>query len=352
MRRMNSEEHLNIVTPILTMVVMLIFILGCGAPEPPLPSAPIPAPSVAITSPSATPAPPVESPTSVSPAATVSPTSAVSTPAVSAPSDGRAITVSVAPVSHGLPDYDRGDWRHWNDDDRDCQDARQETLIAESLSAVSYRNADRCRVESGDWFGVYTGESFTDPGDLDVDHMVPLANAHDSGGWAWSRERKANYANDLLYDNHLIAVKASANRQKGRKGPEEWRPSRREYWCQYAIDWATIKHDWELTATQREADALGEMLATCEEPTSLEIVSGAATSPPAPPVSAATPTPISAPPSGELPYDPDGPDRNCGDFETWDDAQAFFLAAGGPNDDPHRLDGDGDGVACNSLRRN
>ena len=352
--RVNSQEYRNIVTPILTMVVILLFVLGCGATEPPLPSASVPVPSVPTTSPSATPAPPAESPTSVSPAATVPPTSAASTPAVPAPSDGRTITASIAPVSHDLPDYDRDDWRHWNDDDRDCQDARQETLIAESRSAVSYRNADRCRVESGEWFGVYTGESFTDPGDLDVDHMVPLANAHDSGGWAWSRERKADYANDLLYDNHLITVKASANRQKGRKGPEEWRPSRREYWCQYAIDWATIKQNWGLTATQREADALGEMLATCIEPTSLVIVSGtgAATSPSAPPASTATPIPPSVPSSSELLYDPDGPDRNCGDFDTWDDAQAFFLAAGGPNDDPHRLDGDGDGVACNSLRRN
>ena len=82
------------------------------------------------------------------------------------------------------------------------------------------------RVESGDWFGAYTGESFTDPGDLDVDHMVPLENAHRSGGWAWSKERKAEYANDLSYANHLIAVQASANRRKGSKGPEEWKPPR------------------------------------------------------------------------------------------------------------------------------
>ncbi|QST01796.1 thermonuclease family protein [Pontibacillus sp. ALD_SL1] len=51
-----------------------------------------------------------------------------------------------------------------------------------------------------------------------------------------------------------------------------------------------------------------------------------------------------------LPYDPNGPDRDCGDFDSHETAQAFFEAAGGPERDPHRLDGsDGDGLACESL---
>lgn len=52
------------------------------------------------------------------------------------------------------------------------------------------------------------------------------------------------------------------------------------------------------------------------------------------------------------PYDPDGPDRDCGDFNSQREAQAFFRAAGGPERDPHRLDGDNDGVACESLLPN
>lgn len=50
-----------------------------------------------------------------------------------------------------------------------------------------------------------------------------------------------------------------------------------------------------------------------------------------------------------LQYDPAGPDRDCGDFETQAEAQAFYEAAGGPSSDPHRLDGNSDGVACESL---
>ena len=96
-----------------------------------------------------------------------------------------------------VPEYDRGEWRHWLDEDDDCQDARQETLIAEADGPLTYETDDNCRVETGRWVDPYTLAVFEDPSDLDVDHVVPLANAHRSGGWAWTRERKADYANDL-----------------------------------------------------------------------------------------------------------------------------------------------------------
>lgn len=67
---------------------------------------------------------------------------------------------------------------------------------------------------------------------------------------------------------------------------------------------------------------------------------------PAPKKSTKAPAPT---PAAQLPYDPQGPDRDCGAFKTQAQAQQFFLAAGGPARDPHRLDGDGDGVACESL---
>ncbi len=322
------------------LLALTALAMGCGVSEPPLPSAPIAVPDAAATVSAVATRIPATIPISA-PTATVTPSG----------NDGIKLTIGVSSATRDIPEYDRGDWRHWTDADRDCQDARQEALIAESESAVVYEPGDKCRVESGDWFGVYTGESFTDPGDLDVDHMVPLANAHRSGAWAWSKERKAEYANDLSYANHLIAVQASANRQKGSKGPEDWRPPRRGYWCQYATDWVTIKHSWGLTATQHEVDALREMFDVCADPPTLAVTQseGASSLPPAP--IAATPTPI-PPPDGELRYDPDGPDRDCGDFDTWGEAQAFYIAAGGPDTDSHRLDGDGDGIACASLRGN
>lgn len=177
-----------------------------------------------------------------------------------------------------IPDYDRGEWRHWLDEDGDCQDARQETLIAEADGPLTYETEEQCRVESGRWVDPYTLGVFEDPSDLDVDHVVPLANAHRSGGWAWSRDRKAAYANDLDFEDHLAAVDPSANRSKGSRGPEDWRPPNQDHWCDYAMDWLKIKDKWGLTATDREWIALREMLDTCEEEVHVDIISRAVSS--------------------------------------------------------------------------
>ena len=187
--------------------------------------------------------------------------------------DAVTLPLRIDRESREIPDYDRGEWKHWLDEDGDCQDARQETLIAEADGALAYETEEQCRVESGRWVDPYTLEVFEDPGDLDVDHVVPLANAHRSGGWAWSRERKVAYANDLDFDGHLAAVDRSANRSKGSMGPEDWRPPNQGHWCDYAMDWLKIKDKWELTATDREWIALREMLDTCEEEVHVDIIS-------------------------------------------------------------------------------
>ena len=245
------------------------------------------------------------------------------------------LTIAVAPVRSDIPKYNRGEWSHWADEDGDCQDARQEALIAESETPVTYTNEDKCRVETGSWAGPYTGEVFTDPGSLDIDHMVPLANGHRSGGWAWSEVKKREYANDLSYEGHLIAAKASANRAKGSKGPEDWKPPDRAYWCRYAIDWISIKNAWELTATEPEAAALVEMLDTCEPSRSLAVVRVESSQPDA--------TPTSAPASGKV-Y------ASCAEAEEASESRVRGSKGNGRGfaaaTVPSARDGDGDGVVC------
>ena len=119
--------------------------------------------------------------------------------------------------------YAREDWPHWRDEDGDCLDTRDEVLAAESLERVRL-SPGGCSVVAGRWQGDYTGETVTDPGALDVDHLVPLQEAHDSGGWNWDRGRRAAYANDFSDPRTLIAVTAGANRSKGAQGPEDWLP--------------------------------------------------------------------------------------------------------------------------------
>ena len=176
------------------------------------------------------------------------------------------LAISVAPIPTDIAEYSRSHWKHWTDEDGDCQDARQEALVSESLVEVTFESERKCRVATGRWYSAFTGIYVETPGDLDIDHLVPLKNAHDSGGWAWSSDRKQEYANYLVDLDHLIAVTKGANRSKGAKGPEEWRPPDEGYWCQYATDWTEVKMEWGLTMTHRETEAVIEMLDTCVEP--------------------------------------------------------------------------------------
>ncbi len=77
-------------------------------------------------------------------------------------------------------------------------------MIVESVVSVGFRSGAQCTVDNGQWLAPYTGVNIEVAGDLDIDHMVPLANAHRSGGWAWTAAEKEEYANDLENAEHLV----------------------------------------------------------------------------------------------------------------------------------------------------
>lgn len=250
----------------------------------------------------------------------------------------------VSEIPGDLPTYDRNDWRHWIDADSDCQDTRQEVLIAESLVEVSFQGDRECRVAEGSWYAAYTGITVTEPGDLDIDHLVPLANAHRSGAWEWSPEQKRAFANSLDDPDHLIAVTAGANRSKGAKGPEEWRPPDESYWCEYATDWIRVKQEWGLSATPAEANALQEMLTACAEPVDLTIAEIETPAAIPPPTATATPEPTEDPTSSRTVY------ASCDEAE--EAGEERMRGSSGPGQGfptwmvPSARDGDGDGVVC------
>ena len=169
--------------------------------------------------------------------------------------------LSVAPETPRAG-FARSLFPHWSDLDDDRCDAREEVLLAESLRPPQV-DPPTCRVLAGEWFSAYDGLRTTNPRSLDIDHVVALAEAWDSGASRWDTARRQAFANDIEAPASLIAVSAASNRAKGDDDPAEWRPPRREAWCSFASDWASTKARWALSADAAEVAALQEMMATC-----------------------------------------------------------------------------------------
>ena len=149
--------------------------------------------------------------------------------------------------------YDRSDWPHWLDSDRDCQNTRHEILIQTSTKSVSFKS-------DKEWYDPYSGETYIVSKDLDLDHIVPLKFAHGHGGDIWSRERKAGFANDFA---NLILVQASLNRQKGAKGIDEWLPPNHQYRCEYIKLFNNVMAKYDLAYIPSEQRIVNKMVEAC-----------------------------------------------------------------------------------------
>jgi hypothetical protein len=166
----------------------------------------------------------------------------------------------ICPEEQVIPPYNRDEWGRWRDDDKDCQDTRAEVLIRDSRIPVAFADGGACRVVAGEWFDPYTGSIVTDATLIDIDHRVPLEETHVSGGWAWDREKKREYSNDMT---NLIASGRSANRSKGSRGPKAWLPSFDGTRCGYLDQWIATKTKWSLTEDEGEAAVIGYMQVMC-----------------------------------------------------------------------------------------
>lgn len=185
-----------------------------------------------------------------------------STPAQSAPNTTNADEYVKMLNSVQVKDYDnskyyRREYKHWILVDGPCN-ARNE-----SLKLVGFRTMPRtCKPISGyNYVDPYTGEHFTNPKKLDVDHIVPLGLVNRSGGKAWDAVTKMRYANDV--GTTLIPVSASANRQKGDKGPSQWLPSNKGYRCEYARKYVKILSKYKLWVDNADKNTLMSELNAC-----------------------------------------------------------------------------------------
>jgi hypothetical protein len=152
--------------------------------------------------------------------------------------------------------YDRKLFKHWVDADKDGCDTRQEVLIAEAI--VKPKIGAKCVLSGGTWISSYDNKSFKGSGSgLDVDHMVPLAEAWRSGAWQWTSEEREKFANDLQDERALVAVSASSNRSKGDKDPANWLPEgSKEMVCDYVFNWVAVKYRYSLTIDAKERQVI------------------------------------------------------------------------------------------------
>ncbi|MEU8682167.1 HNH endonuclease family protein [Streptomyces sp. NPDC048611] len=174
--------------------------------------------------------------------------------------DGIEALPQAAEVRDG---YERTKFKHWVDQDKDGCNTRSEVLISESR--VPVETGPGCKVLSGVWFSYYDQQTVTEPRGLDIDHMVPLAEAWDSDASQWTAARRQAYANDLDTERSLVAVTARTNRSKADQDPAEWMPPAAEARCTYVADWVTTKLRWNLTVDHTERNALRDLATTCPD---------------------------------------------------------------------------------------
>lgn len=166
--------------------------------------------------------------------------------------------------SPAISAYDRKEWHpQWRDADEDCLNTRNEVLAEESLIPVIL-SLDGCEVSDGRWLDPYSGKIFTDPQELDIDHLVPLKEAHISGGSTWSTEKKRRYANDLSSPATLIAVSRSENRSKAARDPAKWLPPNQAYHCEYIRLWKNVKARWGLETDAAENKSIEDIERKCQ----------------------------------------------------------------------------------------
>jgi hypothetical protein len=169
--------------------------------------------------------------------------------------------------------YDRDEFAPWLDYNKDSCDTRSEVLKRDSMDDVEYdlNSKSKCKIMRGRWDSVYDKDRIitevykidtdgTKISDIDIDHMVPLKNAWDTGAYKWSEKERQAFANDMT-KGHLVATSKSSNTSKGANGPETYLPKKDV--CNYAADWISVKHRWGLQVYPEEKTKLKQILSDC-----------------------------------------------------------------------------------------
>ncbi|MEU8619669.1 HNH endonuclease family protein [Streptomyces sp. NPDC048623] len=166
-----------------------------------------------------------------------------------------SLTVKAEGSSTG---YSRDLFPHWITQSGTCN-TREVVLKRDGVNVVTDSN---CAAVSGSWYSEYDGATWTLASDLDIDHVVPLAEAWRSGANSWTTSKRQGFANDLTRPQ-LIAVTDNVNQSKGDQDPAEWMPPRTAYHCTYARMWVQVKYYYGLSVDSAEKSALQSTLNGC-----------------------------------------------------------------------------------------
>jgi hypothetical protein len=159
--------------------------------------------------------------------------------------------------------YDRSSFSHWRDPDRNGCDARNDILRRDLNNLVIKSDSNGCKVLGGVLADPYSGKNidFVFGASLvDIDHVVALSNAWQTGAFQFTSEIRLQFANDPL---NLLAVSASLNRQKGDGDAATWLPPTKSYRCQYVARQIAVKKKYGLWLTKPEKVAMSTLLAKC-----------------------------------------------------------------------------------------
>jgi len=127
---------------------------------------------------------------------------------------------------------------------------------------------DNCKVQAGALSDPYTGQRIAfkrganSSGAVQIDHVVALSNAWQTGAQQLSSEQRISLANDPL---ELLAVDGPANQQKGDGDAATWLPSNKPFRCQYIARQIAVKKKYLLWVTPPERTAMERILASCPE---------------------------------------------------------------------------------------
>ena len=140
----------------------------------------------------------------------------------------------------------------------------RDRILARDLSEKTYVAGSMCRVQSGTLLDPYTNGTIKyirgAGGNIDIDHVVALADAWQKGAQHWSAAKRKMFANDPL---DLLAVGAAVNRAKGDGDAATWLPPNKSFRCEFVARQIAVKHKYGLWVTGAERDAIVRVLATC-----------------------------------------------------------------------------------------